>query len=41
MKLNVIFIMMDVLTLLVYPIVFVIGKLRGYSKSRESIALSN
>ena len=41
MKLNLLFIIMDLLTLLAYPIVFVHGKLRQFSKSKESIPLAN
>ena len=41
MKLNLIFIMMDLLTLLAYPIVFVYSKLRQFSNLRESIPLAN
>lgn len=41
MKLNLLFIVMDLLTLLAYPIVFVHGKIRQFSKSKESIALAN
>jgi hypothetical protein len=41
MKLNLIFIVMDLLTLLAYPIVYVYGKLRLFAKSRESITLAN
>jgi hypothetical protein len=41
MKLKFLFIVMDVLTLLVYPIVYVDGKLRQFSKSKGSILLSN
>jgi hypothetical protein len=41
MKLNLLFIVMDLLTLLAYPIVFVHGKLRQFSKSEESIPLAN
>jgi hypothetical protein len=41
MKLNLLFIVMDLLTLLAYPIVFVHGKLHQFSKSNESIALPN
>jgi hypothetical protein len=37
MKLSLLFIVMDLLTLLAYPIVFVHGKLRQFSKSKESI----
>ena len=41
MKLNLLFLVMYVLTLLAYPIVFVYGKLRQFSKSKESIHLAN
>ena len=41
MKLNLLFIIMDLLTLLAYPIVFVHGKIRHFSKLKESIAPSN
>ena len=41
MKLNLLFIIMDLLTLLAYPIVFVHGQLRQFSKSKERIALAN
>jgi len=41
MKLTLLFIMMDLLTLLAYPIVFVHGKLRQLSNSREGIPLAN
>ena len=41
MKLNLLFIVMDLLTLLAYPIVFVHGKLRQVSKSKESTTLAN
>ena len=37
MKLNFLFIVMDLLTLLAYPIIFVYDKLRQISKSKESI----
>jgi hypothetical protein len=37
MKLNFLFIVMDILTILAYPIVFVHGKLRQFSRSKESI----
>jgi hypothetical protein len=40
MKLNLIFIVMDLLTILAYPIVFMHGKLRWFSKSKESIPLT-
>ena len=41
MKLNLLFIAMDVLTLLAYPIVFVHGKLLHFSKIKALIALAN
>jgi hypothetical protein len=41
LRLNLFFIVMDVLTLLAYPIVFVHGKLRRFSKPKEDIALTN
>ena len=41
MKLNLFFIIMDLLTLLAYPIVFVHGQLRQLSKLKESAALNN
>ena len=41
MKLKLLFIVMDLLTLLAYPIVFVHGKLRLISKARENIAQAN
>jgi hypothetical protein len=41
MKLKLLFIVMDLLTILAYPIVFVHGKLRQFSKSKGSIALAN
>jgi hypothetical protein len=37
MKLNLLFIIMDLLTLLAYPIVLVHGKLRRFSKSVEGV----
>ena len=40
-KLKLLFIVMDLLTILAYPIVFVHGKLRQFIKSKESIALTN
>ena len=40
-KLSLIFIIMDLLTLLAYPIVFVHGKLRQFSKSKASIPMPN
>ena len=36
MKLNLLFIVMDLLTVLAYPIVFVHGKLRQFSRPEES-----
>jgi hypothetical protein len=41
MKLNLLFIIMDLLTLLAYPILFVHGKLRQFSRSKENMALAN
>ena len=41
MKLNLLFIVMDLLTILAYPIVFVHGKLRQFSELKESTALNN
>ena len=41
MKLYLLFIVMDLLTLLAYPIVYVHSTLRQFSKSRESTALAN
>jgi len=41
LKLNLLFIVMDLLTLLAYPIVFVHSRLRQFSKSKESIQLAN
>jgi NADH:ubiquinone oxidoreductase subunit 3 (subunit A) len=41
MKLNLIFIVMDVLTVLAYPIVYVYGKLRLFAKTKESITPAN
>jgi hypothetical protein len=41
MKLKLLFIVMDLLTILAYPIVFMHGKLRQFSNSKESIALTN
>ena len=41
MKLNLLFIVMDLLILLAYPIIFMHGKLRQFTKSRESINLAN
>ena len=41
MKLNLLFIVMDLLTLLAYPILFVHGKLRQFSRSNDNITLVN
>jgi hypothetical protein len=41
MKLNLLFIVMELLILLAYPIVFVYGKLRQVSRLKESISLAN
>jgi hypothetical protein len=41
MKLSLIFIVMDMLTVLAYPIVYVYGKLRLLAKSRENITPPN
>ena len=41
MKLNLLFIVMDLLTLLAYPIVYAYGKLHPLAKSKESIPLAN
>ena len=41
MKLNLFFIVMELLILLAYPIVFVYGRLRQFSRSKESILLEN
>jgi|CXWL01.1.fsa_nt_gi hypothetical protein len=41
MKLNVFFIVMDLLTLIAYPIIFVYGKLRQLSKPKESTVQLN
>ncbi|HEX6269855.1 MAG TPA: hypothetical protein VFZ43_06440 [Anaerolineales bacterium] len=41
MKLNLLFIAMDFLILLAYPIVFMHGKLRQSSNSKEHIPLAN
>jgi hypothetical protein len=40
-KLNLIFIVMDLLSLLVYPIIFIHGKLRRLSISNGNIAPGN
>ena len=41
MKLNLLFIALDLLTLLAYPIVFAHGKIRQFSKLRKSITPAN
>lgn len=41
MKLNLLFIVMDLLTLMAYPIVFMYGKLRRFPKLKESTVLAN
>jgi hypothetical protein len=41
LKLNLLFIVMDLLTLLAYSIVFVHGKLLQFSNSKGSISLTN
>lgn len=41
MKLNLLFIVMDLLTLLAYPILLVHGKIREFSRSKENIILAN
>lgn len=40
-KLNLLFIVMDLLTLMVYPVLFVYGKLRRSVKTKENILLAN
>jgi hypothetical protein len=40
MKLNLLFIVMDILTILAYPIVFAHGKLRQLAKPKEGITLA-
>ena len=39
MKLKLLFIVMDLLTVLVYPFLFIHGKLRRFTKSNEGITL--
>ena len=41
MKLNLIFIIMDFLTMLMFPVAFVYGKLCQFSKVKESINPAN
>jgi hypothetical protein len=38
MKLNLFFVIMDILTILAYPIIYVHGKLRQFLKLKESVA---
>ena len=40
MKLNLMFLVMYLLTILAYPFVFVYGKIRQFSRSKESINLT-
>ena len=41
MRLSLLFIVMDLLTLLAYPIVYVHGRLRQFSKPKEKTKLAN
>ena len=41
MKLSLLFLVMELLTLLAYPIVFVHGRLHQFSKLKERIPVSN
>jgi NADH:ubiquinone oxidoreductase subunit 3 (subunit A) len=41
LKLNLLFIVMDMLTVLAFPIVFMYGKLRQLSKLKESTTLAD
>jgi hypothetical protein len=41
MKLNLLFIVMDLLTLLAYPIIFMYSILRQFLKSKEGTTLAN
>jgi hypothetical protein len=41
MKLNMLFILMDLLTVLAYPVVFMHGKLHKFSKLEDGISLVN
>ena len=41
MKLNMIFIVMDLLTLLMYPLVFIYGVLHRLLRKKERVALAN
>ena len=40
MKLNLLFVVMDLLTLLAYPIVYAHGKLHPAAKSKETITMA-
>jgi len=40
MKLNLLFFVMDLLTILAYPIVFLHGKLRQFSNPKEGVTLA-
>jgi hypothetical protein len=40
MKLNLLFIVMDLLIILAYPIVFLHGKLRQFSRPKEGVTLA-
>jgi hypothetical protein len=40
MKLNLLFFVMDLLTILAYPIVFLHGKLRQFSRPKEGVTLA-
>ena len=41
MELNLLFIVLDLLTLLAYPILFVYGKIHQFSRQKENMALVN
>jgi hypothetical protein len=41
MKLNLLFAIMDLLTLLAYPIIFMYGKVKLFSSSKENVAFAN
>jgi hypothetical protein len=41
LKLKLLFIVMDLLTILAYPIVYIDGRLRQFSKPKENIKLAN
>jgi len=40
MKLGLLFIIMDLLTILAYPVVFLHGKLRQFAKPKEGVTLA-